>query len=391
MATYLPRSSMGSIPPSYSDIHHDVELSRFDSPSPRSSKIFSDPPSYTEAASSFQPATHLQIAAAGKIWFSLPLQPRPDPIPVFALHPHDSSSSVASQSTPKFTSIRPVRSSGSCYLAASDISQTPSDSHLLPVLATTTYRFGPNHPPRVRLFSSFSPGLSPSALEAILFPKQPKHPTPDADSPTTTEEAAQPWDEFEITSLGLFTRAVTFRTRLGTFEWRYASRRERHALERALSGGRSDHHNVSSLLVLERVTRVARAWNVPTASSSSSSAAAAASIFRGKGGKNKDGEDEKIRATVAHFIRGEGTRTPGTGASDAGNGGRLVMDLRLWEEEEGGAGGGGGSSGGMESKLDREMAGVLVVATCLVMLKREVDRRRAQQTAIIAGGAGGGP
>ncbi|KAK4121809.1 hypothetical protein N657DRAFT_647299 [Parathielavia appendiculata] len=382
MTTYLSRSSMGSIPPSYSYNPQDVELSRFDSPSPSSSTTFSDPPSYSEAASSFHPTTHLQIETAGKSWCSLPLPLSPEPIPVFALHPEDSSSSVASQSTPKYTSIRPERSSGSCYLVASDITQTPSDNDLLPVLATTTYRFGPNRPPRVRLYSPHSPGLSTSVLEAILFPTKSKHHTPgDVDDSPTPEEAdqVQPWDEFHINSLGLFTRAVTFRTRLGTFEWRYASRRERHALSRALGG----QDIISSLLVLERVTRVARAQNLPTSSSSRRT-----SLFHQN---NKKDYDETIRTTIAHFIRGASTRTPGTSVRDAGNGGRLVMDLRLWEDNSmpPQAGEDGNAEGGV-SKLDREMAGVLVVATCLVMLKREVDRRRAQQAAILAGAVGGG-
>jgi hypothetical protein len=53
------------------------------------------------------------------------------------------------------------------------------------------------------------------------------------------------------------------------------------------------------------------------------------------------------------------------------------MDLGLWESGD--------------VKVEREMAVLMVVSTCLVMLKREVDRRRAQQIAIIAGaGSGGG-
>jgi hypothetical protein len=367
MAIHLPRSSIGSIPPSYTQ---GIELSRFDSPTPSTSTILSDPPSYTEAASSFHPTVHLQIETEGKSWRSLPLPPDNVPIAVFALHPQDSSVSVASQSTPRFTSFRPERFSGSCYLVSSDAATSP-DSDAIPALATTTYRCGPNRPPRVRLFSPHSTQLSPTTLASILFPKKTK-PQESASEPGDQPEPQQtlpdPWDDFTITSLGLLTRAVTFRTRLGTFEWRYASRRERHALSRALGG-----QDVSSLLVLERVTRIARAQNLPSSSSSSSAAAA---LFGA--GKKKDSE-EKIRTTVAQFIRGDGTRTAGTGASDAGNGGRLVVDLSLWDGEG-------------ESKLDREMAGVMVVATCLVMLKREVDRRRAQQVAILAGAAsGGGP
>lgn len=364
MATYLHRSSIGSIPPSYTQ---GIELSRYDSPTPSTSTVLSDPPSYTEAASSFHPTVHLQIETEGKHWRSLPLPTDNVPIPVFALHPQDSSCSVASQSTPRFTSIRPERFSGSCYLIPSDAAPSP-DSDAIPALATTTYRCGPNRPARVRLFSPHFTPLSPTTLESILYPKKAKHQEP---AESGDQPLPDPWDDFTIISLGLLTRAVTFRTRLGTFEWRYASRRERHALSHALGG-----QDVSSLLVLERVTRIARAQNLPPSSASGSSSSAAA-IFGAA--KKKNAPEEQIRTTVAQLIRGDGTRAAGSSASDAGNGGRLVVDLSLWDGEG-------------ESKLDREMAGVMVVTTCLVMLKREVDRRRAQQAAIIAGAvSGGGP
>jgi hypothetical protein len=208
------------------------------------------------------------------------------------------------------------------------------------------------------------------------------------------DEAA--WDSFKVTSLGLLTRAVTFRSRLGTFEWRYASRRERQAVrlglgfEPVVTGssassitdsdsdnledgkeGDDDDDEISNMLVLERVVRIATAQSSHLTSSSS----------RNWMKKQKSGNSEEVRTVVARFLRGPRYRTPGSSASSAGNGGRLMVDPSMWESENGGG-----------EKGESEMAMVMIVTTCLVMLKKEVDRRRAQQMAVmgaIAGGAGG--
>ncbi|GAB1312985.1 hypothetical protein MFIFM68171_03195 [Madurella fahalii] len=369
MATILAHRSTPS--PRYTPHPQDVELSRLDSVSP---SILSEPPPYDEAtgAPSFHPTVHLQIETTGKPWLSLPLPLRPDPIPIFTLQPEESSSSAASH-TPKFLSLRPERCSGSCYLVSS------SDS--VP-LSTTTYRFGPNRPPQIRLFHPANPPLSPSAVQTLLFPPKGNKETPQSADPA----APEPWDEFTVCSLGLLTRAVTFRTRLGTFQWRYASRKERHARARSPVSPASDKpgssgsssSEVSSLLVLERVVRIATARNQPRPGSSSSRHAGG-----GGGGGGGGSHDEQVRTVVAEFIRGPEYRTAGSSGSSAGNGGRLVVDLGLFGDREGGGDGG-------EGKGDREMALVMVVTTCLLMLKREVDRRRAQQIAIMAGAASGG-
>ncbi|KAK4156666.1 hypothetical protein C8A00DRAFT_40881 [Chaetomidium leptoderma] len=351
MATHLSQPSTPLGPAPRYTPEDEVELARFESSSP---STLSAPPPYDQAepsSSAFHPTVHLQIEAPGKPWLSLPLPPRPEPIAVFALHPDDASTSAAALSTPKFTSIRPERSSGSCYLTTSP----PHDETTqIPALATTTYRFGPNRPPRIRLFSPHSTpsGLSPTTLHALL--SSTSH---DEDNNLVEggeqDPAAVAWDTFTITPLGLLTRAIGFRTRLGTFQWRYGSRRERHAAAAAQSQQHKGQGEVSSLLVLERVVHVA--------------AAQTSSVPNKK-------KDEKVRTVVAHFLRGEGYRTPGSSGSTAGNGGRLVMDLGMW--------------GGADFKEDGEMAVVMVVATCLLMLKREIDRRRTQQIAIMAGAAG---
>ncbi|KAK3293424.1 uncharacterized protein B0H64DRAFT_404510 [Chaetomium fimeti] len=344
MKSFVSRPSAESqSPPRYTPQQQDVELARLNSASP---SVLSAPPPYGDeenpppSSGTFHPTVHFQIQTTGKQWMSMPFAPKPEPIPVFALDPTDTVyTTAAGTTTPQFTSTRPERSSGSCYLTTTNPEGTTA--------STTTYRFGPGRPPLVRLFSPHhhSAPLDPTTRARLLFSK-------DA---ATDDDNAGAWDAFPVTSVGLLTRAVAFRSRLGSFQWRYASRRERHAAAKGLEGGGVGEVEVSSLLVLERVVKVAQ-----DVSSSSS---------KGKG-------EEEVRTVVAHFARGEGLRTPGSGASSAGNGGRLVMDLGVWE--------------GVDGKGEREMALLMVVTTCLVMLKREVDRRRAQQIAIMAGAAGGG-
>ncbi|KAK1250941.1 hypothetical protein MKX07_005496 [Trichoderma sp. CBMAI-0711] len=130
-------------------------------------------------------------------------------------------------------------------------------------------------------------------------------------------------EEFEVVNKGLTTRAQVLRTHLGTFSWRYAGKSERKAA------------GANSLLVLDRIVMVAL----------------------------EGGGQEERRIPVARFVRNEEVRTKGTKATTAGNGGRLMVDLREWEGTKG----------------EGEQMEVLVLASCLVMLKKEVDRRRMQQ------------
>lgn len=78
----------------------------------------------------------------------------------------------------------------------------------------------------------------------------------------------------------------------------------------------------------------------------------------------KIGDGERI----AQLVRGEGIRTAGTKARDAGNGGRLEI---AEDEEEG------------EGKMEERE--VMVVVTVLVMLKKEIDRLRGVQVAVLSG------
>ncbi|KAK4146509.1 uncharacterized protein C8A04DRAFT_34968 [Dichotomopilus funicola] len=356
-----------SAPPVYTSHPQDVELAHLDHSSSRSRSpsLLTAPPPYPAGTNTsntslststagptpggpFNPTLHFQIQTTGKPWLSLPLPSRPDPIPIFSLHPDDSSlSASAHSSSPYYTCLRPERSSGSCYLTTGGSSNSGNSSNnTIPVTSSTTYRFGPNRPPVVRLFAPHTPPLPVETLNQLLYNK---NQDVDVNGAGTGTSACGAWDTFTINSLGLLTRSIGFRSRLGYFEWRYAGRKERHA---AAGAGIKGVEDLNSVLVLERVVKVARALNGASSSS-------------------KTGKDEEVRTVVAQFLRGEGCRTPGSGSSTAGNGGRLVMDL-----------------GGLE-KGEREMAVALVVTTCLVMMKREVDRRRAQQIAIMAGAAGG--
>lgn len=87
--------------------------------------------------------------------------------------------------------------------------------------------------------------------------------------------------------------------------------------------------------------------------------------------KGKDGKSDGKGTVLAQLIRGDATRTPGSKSCSAGNGGQLVLDQDA------------------AAALDEP----LIVATCLMMLKKEIDRRRAIQMALmvsIASGGGGG-
>jgi hypothetical protein len=76
--------------------------------------------------------------------------------------------------------------------------------------------------------------------------------------------------------------------------------------------------------------------------------------------EKKEGVSGK-RRRIAQLVRNEQTRPQGTSKTTAGNGGELVLDRNASDE------------------LDE----ALVVATCLLMLKKEIDRRRTLQTMVI--------
>ncbi|EXJ59266.1 hypothetical protein A1O7_06698 [Cladophialophora yegresii CBS 114405] len=79
-------------------------------------------------------------------------------------------------------------------------------------------------------------------------------------------------------------------------------------------------------------------------------------------------EEKETGKILAQLNRGEGTRMEGTSRCSAGNGGQLILDQDA------------------TSHMDK----ALIVATCLVMLKKEIDRRRCAQMAVMAGAASSG-
>ena len=143
----------------------------------------------------------------------------------------------------------------------------------------------------------FGPGRHP---RMHVFPR---------DSAISVDQALDndkvPGEQIEVKSRSMVSRGQIFDTSLGKFEWRYATSAEERAC------------GADQLLVMERV-------------------------------------DSGVQ--VAHLIRNDEFRTPGTVRYSGGNGGRLMMDLRGWEEKR---------TGDVEA---------FVVASCVLMLKREADR-----------------
>jgi hypothetical protein len=66
---------------------------------------------------------------------------------------------------------------------------------------------------------------------------------------------------------------------------------------------------------------------------------------------------------IAQLVRTEGTRTEGSSRYSAGNGGLLLVD---------------------EEACEKVADEVLVIASCLVMLKKEIDRRRCMRALVLS-------
>lgn len=139
-----------------------------------------------------------------------------------------------------------------------------------------------------------------------------------------SQDSLEEEEEVILQNKSFFSRAVTFTSRnYGVLSWRYGSSSERKELA---SSPLEVYRDVNTLLLLE----------------------------------SQEGN------VVARFIRGEGTRTQGSGKSSAGNGG--LLEVMVVDEGD----------GDREKQLE-----VLVIASCLVMMKKEVDRMRGMQAAAI--------
>lgn len=181
-----------------------------------------------------------------------------------------------------------------------------SDRHRNTVISTI-YRFGPGRHPKMRIMP---PNTSVSVERAIK------------------DDNVQ-GELINVKSKSIISHSQIFDTSFGKFEWRYGSKEELRT------------YNADSLLVMEWVDHVALT----------------------------NGRKTKSRACIAQFIRNEMFRTPGSKKDSGGNGGRLMIDLHLWEDDK--------HSGTHDVEP-------FVVASCILMLKREADRFIDNNIAMVA-------
>ncbi|CAI4217704.1 unnamed protein product [Parascedosporium putredinis] len=249
---------------------------------------------------------------------------------------------------PLYTSFRRARGSGTCELKAG---YDPTSD----ILVSTTYRWGPGKPPILTLHSGNDTTTTSIAGRA-------SSPAPSASSSSSSPARGGGG----AISKSAFHRTLVFRTRFGTFTWRYATRAERKAA------------NANSLVILERVVAVAHAPAAPSASAAaSSSSASSSSVFASARRRPVAETTDVVVAEVARFVRSDQTRTPGTSKHTAGNGGLLLLDLSSWQGEK-------------ADPADAEEVRRLAVASCISLMKKEVDRRRVQQMMTMAAVIGGG-
>ncbi|KAI1329319.1 hypothetical protein F5Y16DRAFT_366462 [Xylariaceae sp. FL0255] len=166
----------------------------------------------------------------------------------------------------------------------------------------------------------------------------------------------------EIMGRSWLSRSVRFEVPgMGVFGWRYEGAKKEKASWHA-----------KNLMVFEMF---------PTASISTSTSSGAgvgvekekehrslaAKLGFGKDSKRGSKKEELANAVrVAQLVRNEEFRTPGSSRNTAGNGGRLMLDLDPVPEKA------------------REKALWMIISTCNIMLKLEVDRRQAAMAAAIS-------
>ncbi|CAK7271484.1 hypothetical protein SEPCBS119000_004631 [Sporothrix epigloea] len=309
---------------------------------------------------SFCPSLQLQLDCLGKGCNSgIGMTVKPDPICIYLVQ----DSNALYEKQPALLSLRKKRNSNSCTLVTgasygSLIGREGQWTDDQLTIGTTVYRVGPYRPPRVALFT---------------VDQQVHQQLPELVAASDKEPAGTPaWDKYEIIGKSIFNRVQTLRTRLGYFEWRYASRAERKALSQELieAASRSGdgalltpkeiakRHSVNNLMVLERITEVYGSMD-----------------HNGQVGTSV-GKPREVRQPVARLIRSKALRTPGSSSYSAGNGGRLQMNLSEWTTPA-------AASDAKPNEADSEMAIALIVSSCIMMLKREVDRRRDQEVAAI--------
>ncbi|CAK7566995.1 MAG: hypothetical protein SEPTF4163_004952 [Sporothrix epigloea] len=313
----------------------------------------------SSSPTSFSPTLQLQLDCLGKGPNSaFGATVRPDPTCIYLVQDNN----VLYEEQPALLSLRMKRSSNSCTLVTGAsygdlIGRRGQLANDQITIGTTVYRVGPYRPPRVALFT---------------VDQQVHQQLPELVVASDKEPAGTPaWDKFEIIGKSIFNRVQTIRMRLGYFEWRYATRAERKALSQELveAASRSGNsalltpkeitkrHSINNLMVLERVTEVYGSMD--------------------QGGQSSSvGKPREVRRPVARLIRSKALRTPGSSSYSAGNGGRLQMNLSEWTSPA-------ADGDKKATAADSEMAIALIVSSCIMMLKREVDRRRDQEVAAI--------
>ncbi len=266
---------------------------------------------HSAANITWNPTSILQIQSQGKGWFSFPIFASEPEIPI-----------LSETLEKKYLCIKPEKRSGSCYLVAAGDGNNHENGNKKEIpIARTKYTWGPFRNPVVWVVDVGRVRNQDGVVQAGN----------EEGDQNAEEESEESGESFEIIKKDIWNYNFYFSSPKwkGRFEWRYAGRAERKMFGK----------DINNLLVLEKV--------IPS---------------------NREGEKPDI-IRIAQLIRGPETRTPGTKASDAGNGGRLKMWL---QNNEG------------ETMIDE----ITVVMTCLVMLKKEIDRARARQIAMMSSPGG---
>ncbi|KAM0282564.1 hypothetical protein ACHAQH_002932 [Verticillium albo-atrum] len=176
----------------------------------------------------------------------------------------------------------------------------------------------------------FGPGRPPTlTLHA--------HPSDASDQANADADADAGDFSTELTA-PTFSRATTLSSPVGRYRWRYPSRGEKADLG----------HGESSLLLLERLAP-----------------------------SDEGGKDAREGRLVGYLSRRKGAA--------AGEGGDLQLDLTAADD---GFGYGVDEKKTRSEGAGREVLELVAVASCIAMLKREVDRLRLKQGLVLAGAAG---